>query len=82
MKTPSVPVVQNLTGKPETEPDSIKANLIGQVAGSVRWEECVRVLTSLGAEKFVEFGPGSVLTGFVRKIDPTRQIMNISGMIQ
>ena len=82
VKTPTVPVVQNLTGKPETEPDSIKANLIGQVAGSVRWEECVKVLTSLGAEKFVEFGPGSVLTGFVRKIDPTRQIMNISGMIQ
>lgn len=82
VKALSVPVVQNLTGKPETDPETIKNNLIGQVAGSVRWEDCVKELTALGAEKFVEFGPGTVLTGFVRKIDPSRQIMNVSGMIQ
>ena len=79
---PDVPVVQNLTGKAETDLETIKKNLAGQVAGSVKWEDCVKTLTGLGAEKFVEFGPGSVLTGFVRKIDSTRQVVNVSGMIQ
>ncbi len=76
-----LPVVQNLTGATETNLDRIKENLVGQVAGSVRWEECVRTLIGLGAEKFVEFGPGSVLTGFVKKIDPGKVLRNVSGRI-
>ena len=75
------PVVQNLTGAVETDLQKIRENLAGQVAGSVKWEECVRTLIGLGAEKFIEFGPGSVLTGFVRKIDPSKEILNVSGMI-
>lgn len=65
----------------ETDLQKIRENLAGQVAGSVKWEECVRTLIGLGAEKFIEFGPGSVLTGFVRKIDPSKEILNVSGMI-
>ena len=76
------PVVQNLTGAVETELQQIKENLAGQVAGSVKWEDCVRTLIGLGAEKFVEFGPGAVLTGFVKKIDPSKTLLNVSGMIQ
>lgn len=77
-----LPVVQNLTGATETNLDRIKANLVGQVAGSVRWEECVRTLIGLDAEKFIEFGPGAVLTGFVKKIDPSKALLNVSGMIK
>ena len=77
-----LPVVQNLTGAAETGLDRIKENLAGQVAGSVRWEECVRTLIGLGAEKFIEFGPGAVLTGFVKKIDPSKALLNVSGMIK
>ena len=76
------PVVQNLTGAVETDLQQIKENLAGQVAGSVKWEDCVRTLIGLGAEKFVEFGPGAVLTGFVKKIDPSKTLVNVSGMIQ
>lgn len=76
------PVVQNLTGAVETDLRQIKENLAGQVAGSVKWEDCVRTLIGLGAEKFVEFGPGAVLTGFVKKIDPSKTLVNVSGMIQ
>ena len=76
------PVVQNLTGAVETDLRQIKENLVGQVAGSVKWEDCVRTLIGLGAEKFVEFGPGAVLTGFVKKIDPSKTLVNVSGMIQ
>ena len=77
-----LPVVQNLTGAAETGLDRIKENLAGQVAGSVRWEECVRTLIGLGAEKFIEFGPGAVLTGFVKKIDPSKALLNVSGIIK
>ena len=66
------PVVQNLTGAVETDLRQIKENLAGQV----------RTLIGLGAEKFVEFGPGAVLTGFVKKIDPSKTLVNVSGMIQ
>ena len=76
------PVVQNLTGAVETDRQQIKENRAGQVAGSVKWEDCVRTLIGLGAEKFVEFGPGAVLTGFVKKIDPSKTLVNVSGMIQ
>lgn len=76
------PVVQNLTGAVETDLRQIKENLVGQVAGSVKWEDCVHTLIGLGAEKFVEFGPGAVLTGFVKKIDPSKTLVNVSGMIQ
>ncbi len=74
------PVAQNLTGATESDPVRIKANLEGQVAGSVRWEDCVRSLIALGAEKFVEFGPGNVLTGLVKRIDGTKELLNVSGI--
>lgn len=77
-----LPVVQNLTGAAEKDLNQIKENLVGQVAGSVRWEECVRTLIGFGAEKFIEFGPGSVLTGFVKKIDPAKVLVNVSGLMK
>ena len=75
---PRLKVAQNFTGKFENDPAAIKENLAGQVAGSVRWEECVRTLIAAGAEQFVEFGPGSVLTGLVRRTDPAKQLVNIN----
>ncbi len=82
MKAPELPVAQNFTGKLETSPDRIRENLEHQVAGSVRWEECVRTLIGLGAEQFVEFGPGTVLTGLVRRIDSNMKLVNINGTMQ
>jgi [acyl-carrier-protein] S-malonyltransferase len=65
--TPKVPVVVNVTGKPATDPESLRGALGEQVCGSVLWEDCVRSMSALGATKFIEFGPGKVLAGLVKK---------------
>jgi len=72
------PVAQNFIGGLETDLVKIKGNLVSQVAGSVRWEECVKALSGLGAEAFIEFGPGNVLTGLVRRIDSAKTLFNVS----
>ena len=80
VQAPSIPVAQNYTGKFESDPAVIKENLAGQVAGSVRWEDCIRAMIAAGAEQFIEFGPGNVLTGLVKRTDATKQLININGI--
>lgn len=77
----TIPAAQNFSGNLESDPAVIKANLREQVAGSVRWDSCVRTLIEqCGVERFIEFGPGTVLSGLVRKIDGTKSVESISGM--
>ena len=59
---PAVPVYHNFTAAPAADVDDLRSNLAAQVAGSVRWEECVRAMAALGADTMIEFGPGNVLT--------------------
>lgn len=80
MTAPAIPVAQNFTGGFTDSIDEIKSNLVKQVAGSVRWEECVRTLITAGADTFIEFGPGKVLTGLVKRIDAGKAVFNISGV--
>lgn len=67
--TPTVPVYQNVDAKPHTDPAEIKANLIAQLTGAVRWTQSVQNMIADGATEFVELGPGKVLQGLVAKID-------------
>lgn len=67
--TPVCPVYQNVDGKPHTDPEEIKANLIKQLTAPVRWTQDVQAMIADGAAEFVELGPGNVLQGLVRKID-------------
>lgn len=69
-KQPQFPIIQNVTGKSETDPASIKKNLISQISGAVRWVDCIKTLKKSDVEVLGEFGPGKVLTGLVKKIDP------------
>ncbi len=69
LSEPNVPVVANVTAEIETSVEEIRANLIAQVPGRVRWTECVEKLISLGAERFVECGSGTVLAGLNKKIN-------------
>jgi [acyl-carrier-protein] S-malonyltransferase len=64
---PSVPVVVNVTGKAARDPEALRSSLAGQICGSVLWEQSVREMSSMGATKFLEFGPGKVLAGLVKK---------------
>lgn len=68
-KTPMCPVYQNVDGKPQTNPDIIKENLIKQLTAPVRWTTTMQNIITDGAEEFIEVGPGKVLQGLVRRID-------------
>lgn len=68
-KTPICPVYQNVDGKPHTNPEEIKTNLIKQLTAPVRWTQDVEAMIEDGATEFIELGPGSVLQGLVKKIN-------------
>jgi [acyl-carrier-protein] S-malonyltransferase len=70
MNSPRIPVVNNIEVKTETDPGRIRAALYEQAFGPVRWVECVQALRAHGAEAIVECGPGKVLAGMVKRIDP------------
>ena len=76
---PAVPVYHNFTADAATSVEELKTNLTRQVAGSVRWEDCVRRAAAAGADTVIEFGPGSVLTGLVRRTVPEMKLVNING---
>lgn len=67
-QTPVCPVYQNVDGKPHTDPEEIKANLIKQLTAPVRWTQDVEAMVKDGADEFIELGPGKVLQGLVSKI--------------
>lgn len=63
-----VPVVANVSARPQQEAADIRKALVEQVAAPVLWEDSIRRLIEEGVDTFVEIGPGNVLTGLVRKI--------------
>lgn len=75
--TPKCPVYQNVDGKPHTNPDEIKANLIAQLTSSVRWTQCVQNMIADGATEFTECGPGKALQGMIGRIDKSVSVSGI-----
>lgn len=69
IRAPRVPFVTNVTGEPTTEPDTIRAQLSTQVCAPVLWEKSMRYALAQGIERFLEPGPGEILSGILRKID-------------
>ena len=67
--TPICPVYQNVSTKGETDPETIKKNLIAQLTSPVKWTQSVQNMIADGATEFIELGPGKVLQGLVSKID-------------
>jgi [acyl-carrier-protein] S-malonyltransferase len=80
MNVPAIPVFQNFTGMTAVTAADIRANLEAQVAGSVRWEQCVNGMISLGGTAMVEFGPGSVLAGLLKRINAETSAYNINNL--
>ncbi|MBO5445741.1 MAG: ACP S-malonyltransferase [Muribaculaceae bacterium] len=76
-ETPRCPIYQNVDGKPHTDPEEIKANLIKQLTRAVRWTQSAEAMIADGADEFVELGPGSVLQGLIKKINRT---VTVSGL--
>lgn len=80
IQEPLCPIYQNVDAKPYTSAAAIKANLIAQLTGAVRWTQTVQNMLADGAEAFVEVGPGNVLQGLVKKVD--RQVPTSSAKIE
>ena len=76
---PRIPVYHNFTAAPAADVAQLRANLAAQVAGSVRWEECVRNMVAAGGDTMIEFGPGNVLTGLLRRTLPEVRGLNVNG---
>ena len=68
--TPLCPVYQNVSAEPTQKPDEIRKNLVAQLTSPVRWTQTLQNMIRDGASSFTEVGPGKVLQGLIRKVDP------------
>jgi len=78
---PKFPVLSNVTGQVHSsDPGEIRALMLRQVTETTRWADDVEAARALGATRFVEFGPGKVVSGLVKKIDPAFVTANVSDL--
>ena len=78
-RKPQIPFISNVTASFEEDPSRIKENLIRQVSETVRFEESMQLILRKGVTQFVEIGPGKVLKGLLRKIEPLAGVNNLEG---
>lgn len=76
-QAPRIPVVANVDAEPKRDAAAAIEALVRQVSSPVRWEDVVKRLIAEGATTFVELGPGSVLSGLIKKIDRSVTVVNI-----
>jgi len=69
IQPPAFPVIANITAKPLTDVDAIRQELVGQLQNAVQWTASMRYLIDQGHDRFIEFGPGKVLAGLMKRID-------------
>ena len=75
---PDVPVISNVTAAQHETTEKILQRLVEQVTSSVRWESSIRLLLTQGFTRFIELGPGTALTGFMRRIDRGLEVHNVA----
>lgn len=78
--TPVCPIYQNVDAKPQTAPETIKANLIAQLTAPVRWTQIAQNMIADGCDSFVELGPGAVLQGMIKKVSTEVSVESKSNM--
>lgn len=74
---PSIPVISNVNANPEISENEIKKNLVTQVNHKTYWEDSIKNVAKSGVDTFLEIGPGRVLKGLLRRIDPTLVVYNV-----
>ena len=79
---PKIPVVQNVTAVYETDPESIRRNLVDQVCAPVRWTESIKTLWDNQVENFVECGPGRVLSGLIKRVNKRAVVGSLNAKIE
>jgi [acyl-carrier-protein] S-malonyltransferase len=78
LKPATVPVISNGTARPHGAPEEIRLRLVEQVVSPVRWEESIRYLLADGFRRFIELGPGTALSGFLKRIDKSAEMLNVA----
>lgn len=79
-KDADIPVVANTSGEPVASANELRDELIKQLAQPVQWQRSVEFMANQGVDRVIEFGPGRVLTGLVRRIDKSISATNVSSM--
>jgi len=79
--TPNNMIVSNVTAEPSSDPKKIKNLLIEQIEKPVRWRESIINMINLGCDKFIEIGPGKVLSGLVKRIDRNVKLIPINNIV-
>jgi [acyl-carrier-protein] S-malonyltransferase len=78
ISAPVVPVISNVNALPHGIADRTIQQLVEQVTSSVLWEKSMRVLLAQGFTRFIELGPGTALSGFMKRIDKNVQMLNVA----
>jgi [acyl-carrier-protein] S-malonyltransferase len=76
MQSAKVAVISNVTAQPHR--DDIRERLVEQVTSPVRWEDSMRYLLEQGFRRFIELGPGTALSGFMKRIDKSAEMLNVA----
>ncbi|HXF91502.1 MAG TPA: ACP S-malonyltransferase [Nitrospiraceae bacterium] len=74
----TVPLVNNADAKPIRQASEVQASLVRQLPSSVLWEDSIKTMAGLGVTTFVEVGPGTVLTGLIKRILPNAMTLNVN----
>jgi [acyl-carrier-protein] S-malonyltransferase len=74
------PVVSNVEAEPNTSKERVRDLLVRQVSSPLRWEDSMNRMIALGVDRFVEIGPGRVLSGLLRRIDGTREMFHLEDL--
>jgi [acyl-carrier-protein] S-malonyltransferase len=77
-KDPNIEIITNVTARSEIKADNIKDLLLQQIYSKVRWRESILYMVNQGVNEFIEFGPGKVLSGLVKRITKSSKTININ----
>ena len=77
LQSPRVPVITNVTASPVDDVEKLRQNLIDQMTHPVRWTESIRCMRRMGVERAAEAGPGAILRGLARRIEPELQVFPV-----
>ncbi len=78
LRTPAIPVIANVDCQPHADPATMRRKLTDQVTHPIRWQASIERLIADGVERFVEIGPGRILTGLMKKIDRRMPVTNVA----
>lgn len=78
IRDPRLPVIGNATAQPLVAATDVRSELIAQLTSPVLWQASVELMATAGVTTFVEFGPGRVLTGLIKRIVPTARLRNVN----